>query len=345
VEKISKEKIYILGIESSCDETAAAIVANGREVCSGVIASQIAIHQPYGGVVPEIASRCHLEAIAPVVDQALKEADLTFAQIDAVAVSSGPGLVGALLVGVSYAKALAQALNIPLIAVHHWQGHMAAVFLEHNPSYPFVALVVSGSHTGIVFVEEKNDYLLLGSSRDDAAGEAFDKIARALGLGYPGGPLMEKAALGGDINYFPFPRAWLKGSYDFSFSGLKSAVWNYLNQRKMKNDPVREEEIPHLAASTQEAIVEVLANKTIEAAREYGVKNIVLAGGVAANRRLRELFALYAPEMNLYAPSLVYCTDNAAMIASAAYDKWLEADFADLSLNADPRQNLYCDPK
>ncbi|MGI5892128.1 MAG: tRNA (adenosine(37)-N6)-threonylcarbamoyltransferase complex transferase subunit TsaD [Bacillota bacterium] len=338
-----EKDINILAIESSCDETAAAVVANGRRICSNIISSQIAVHQPYGGVVPEIASRCHLQAIVPVVSAAMEEAGLSFTDLDAVAVSSGPGLVGALLVGVSYAKALAQALSKPLISVNHWQGHICAVFLQHDITYPFVALVASGSHSGIVEVRAAGVYRLLGASRDDAAGEAFDKIARALGLGYPGGPQIEKAALTGDKDYYQFPRAYLeKDSYDFSFSGLKSAVMNYINQRAMKNDPLRPDEIPHLAAAAQEAITSVLAEKTLATAKELGFNKIVLAGGVAANQRLRELFdEQKSPDMQIFYPSPLYCTDNAAMIGVAAYDKYLTCDFASLDLNADPRQNIY----
>ncbi len=337
------KEINILAIESSCDETAAAVIADGRHIRSNIISSQIAVHQPYGGVVPEIASRCHLQAIVPVVKAAMKEAKLEFSDLDAVAVSSGPGLVGALLVGVSYAKALAQAIVKPLISVNHWQGHISAVFLEHDIEYPFIALVASGSHSGIVEARGAGIYRLLGSSRDDAAGEAFDKIARALGLGYPGGPQIEKAALNGDKDYCQFPRAYLeKDSYDFSFSGLKSAVLNYLNQRAMKGDPVQPPEVPHLAAAAQEAITSVLAEKTLLAATELRYKRIVLAGGVAANKRLRQLFEqIKTKDIELFYPSTLYCTDNAAMIGVAAYDKYLASDFASVDLNADPRQNIY----
>ena len=318
----NKKDAIILAIETSCDETAAAVVRNGKEVLANIIYSQIPVHTLYGGVVPEIASRCHLEAIVPVVEQALKDSGLDFSQIDAVAVSSGPGLVGALLVGVSYAKALALAINKPLISVHHWQGHISAAQIEHDLEYPYLALVVSGSHSGLVEIRAADDYRLLGESRDDAAGEAFDKIARALGLGYPGGPAIEKAASTGDRDYYYFPRAWLEeGSYDFSFSGLKSSVLNYLNQRQMKGDPISASEIPHLAASAEEAIVDVLSRKAVSAARERGIERIVLVGGVAANTRLRQLLKERAGSLKIYWPSLVYCTDNAAMIGAAAYSK------------------------
>jgi len=334
--------VHILAIESSCDETAAAVVRDGRIVCSNIIASQIDVHKEYGGVVPEIASRCHLEAIVPVVEEAISASGMDFEELDAIAVSSGPGLVGALLVGVSYAKALAFALNKPLIAVHHWDGHMSAIFLEHKVNYPYLALVVSGSHSGIVHAHAPGQYELLGQSRDDAAGEAFDKVARALGLGYPGGPVIEKAAAFGDKNFYQFPRAFLEpGSYDFSFSGLKSAVLNYLNLRKMKNISPDHQEICDLAASFQEAICDVLSAKAVFAANELGLSTIVLAGGVAANMRLRELLQERAPDKELLWPSPIYCTDNAAMIGAAAYEKWLRREFANLSLNASPRENIY----
>lgn len=336
------ESLKILAIETSCDETAAAIVENGRNILSNVIASQISIHQEYGGVVPEIASRHHLDKIVPVVEKALNDAGLTFRQIDAVAVTSGPGLVGSLLVGVSYAKALAMALNKPLLGVHHWHGHIMAVFLEHTPAYPFLALVVSGSHSGLVDVRRPGEYYLLGESLDDAAGEAFDKISRALGLGYPGGPAIEKEALGGDRHYIEFPRAWLAAdSWDFSFSGLKSAVLNYLNQRRMKGKAVLEEEIPHIAASAQEALVEVLAEKALKAADMLGYRQIVVAGGVAANQRLREILQEKGHNFDIFCPSSIFCTDNAAMIGAAAYELYTKGDFSTLALNANPRQKLF----
>ena len=323
--------VKILAIESSCDETAAAIVTEGFHVQANVIASQIAVHQPYGGVVPEIASRHHLDAIVPVAEQALADAGLTLQEVNAIAVTQGPGLIGSLLVGVSYAKALAFAAKKPLIAVHHLEGHMLASFLEHKDlAFPFLALVVSGSHSGLVLVTGFGEYKALGQSRDDAAGEAFDKIARALGLPYPGGPSIQAAAICGKPIY-DFPQALLKEGYDFSFSGLKSAVLNFLNQARMKNEPYKIEDV---AASAQQAIVEILAKKTAAAADALGVQTIVLAGGVAANEALREKIRLYAPAHKLVYPSLVYCTDNAAMIGAAALPKYAKADFAPLSLNA-----------
>ena len=330
--------INILALESSCDETAASVVRNGREMRSNIIASQIAIHRAFGGVVPEVASRHHLTAITEVTEQALAEAGCEFADIDAIAVSAGPGLVGALLVGVSFAKALAYALNKPLIAVHHWQGHIAALELEHQLQPPYLALVVSGSHSGLL-VAEPQGLRPLGMSHDDAAGEAFDKIARALYLSYPGGPEIEKAALRGRPDSVEFPRAWLPGTDDFSFSGLKSAVLNHLNHRRMKGEDFSEAEICDLAASAQQAICDVLSAKTVAAAEREGLSTIALAGGVAANGYLRQMLAQRAAVTGIKVvwPSPIYCTDNAAMIGAAAYHQYLAGDFAPLSLNADPR--------
>ncbi|MDO4732523.1 MAG: tRNA (adenosine(37)-N6)-threonylcarbamoyltransferase complex transferase subunit TsaD [Bacillota bacterium] len=335
---MKQEQVNILAIESSCDETAAAVVANGREVRSNVITTQIPVHRIYGGVVPEIASRHHLEAISPVVQQALADANCSYEDIHAIAVANGPGLVGSLLVGVSYAKALAFALGKPLIAVHHWQGHLAAIHIEHEIKKPFLALVVSGSHSGLLLTGESGSRFL-GMSHDDAAGEAFDKIARALGLPYPGGPEISRAAESGLPDYVEFPRAWLPGTDDFSFSGLKSAVLNYLNQRRMKGDAPTEQEICSIARAAQEAICDVLSAKAVAAAQREGVKSIALVGGVAANRRLRELLGerAEAAGIRLCYPSPVYCTDNAAMIGVAAYEKWLAQDWAGWDLNADPR--------
>ncbi len=328
----------ILAIESSCDETSAAIVEDGRLVKANIIASQIDIHQAYGGVVPEIASRHHLQAIMPVTKQALKEANCSFSDISAIAVAYGPGLVGPLLVGVSFAKALAYALGLPLIAVHHWQGHIAAINLNHDLEYPYLALVASGSHSGIIMVE-KESIRLLGQSQDDAAGEAFDKIARALGLPYPGGPQIEKAAQAGDKDFCSFPRAKMDNPYDFSFSGLKSAVLNDLNKRRMQGQSIDQALINNIAAAAQEAICDTLSAKTVAAAQEQGLKNIALVGGVAANSRLRALLKERASEqgLNCLWPDKIFCTDNAAMIAAAAYPQYLKQNFADLSLNAEPR--------
>ncbi len=327
----------ILAIETSCDDTSAAVLENGKIILSNIIYSQIATHRPFGGVVPEIASRQHLEQIIPVIDAALDEAAITLQDLTGIGVTYGPGLVGALLVGVAQAKALAYALKIPLIGVHHLVGHIYANLIEHpDLELPALCLVVSGGHTSLVLWESHQKIKLLGATLDDAAGEAFDKIARELGLGYPGGPAIEKMAKLGNPNAFAFPRAWLdKGSLDFSFSGLKSAVLNYLHNTKQRG---REIPIADISASFQEAIIEVLVEKTTLASQMYDLKTIVLAGGVAANQRLRESLAqkTAAIDVQVLWPSLVYCTDNAAMIAMAAYYRQLEGDFADLTLNAIP---------
>lgn len=331
------EKNLILAIETSCDDTSAAVLENGKNVLSNIIYSQIATHQPYGGVVPEIASRQHLEQIIPVIDAAIAKADVNLEKIDVIAVTYGPGLVGALLVGVAQAKALAFALKKPLIGVHHLLGHIYANLIEHPElELPVLCLVVSGGHTSLVLWESHQKIKMLGATLDDAAGEAFDKIARELGLGYPGGPAIEKVAKSGNPQAIDFPRAWLeKHSLDFSFSGLKSAVLNYLHNAKQRGEEIS---VPDVSASFQEAIVEVLVEKTILAAQAHGLKTIVLAGGVAANQRLRESLAERAKQlkMQVFWPSPAYCTDNAAMIAMAAYYRHLEEDFADLTLNAIP---------
>lgn len=328
----------ILAIESSCDETAAAVITDGYKLLSNVVATQIPTHQLYGGVVPEIASREHLNSVVAVVRHALEEAGVTAQELDAVAVTQGPGLIGSLLVGVSYAKALAFAAGVPLIAVHHLEGHMSAPFLEHpDLQYPYLALVVSGSHSGVAVAEAAGRYRLLGQSRDDAAGEAFDKIARALGLPYPGGPAIQESAKSGEVIY-DFPQAFLGEGYDFSFSGLKSAVLNFLNKKQMKNEPYRVEDV---AASAQEAIIGVLAEKAVRAAREYALPTIVLAGGVASNMALRERVQALAPELRVVYPSPQFCTDNAAMIGAAALSKFARGEFADLSLNAEANLPLY----
>ena len=331
----------ILAIESSCDETAAAVVEDGKTILSNVIATQIPVHRIFGGVVPEIAGRHHLEAISPVVREALEQAGCGYVDIDAVAVTAGPGLVGSLLVGVSYAKALAEALDKPLIAVHHWLGHLQAARLEHELAPPYLALVASGSHSGLIEVSASGRRFL-GRSRDDAAGEAFDKIARALRLPYPGGPEIAKAAAKGDPHKYDFPRAWLEESDDFSFSGLKSAVLNHLNRERMSGGEPDEAETCDVAASAQEAICDVLSAKAVAAAVREGLPLIVLAGGVAANGRLRELLRQRAEKEGIRTiwPSPVLCTDNAAMIGAAAYDKYLAGEFAALDLNADPRLPL-----
>jgi len=337
--EINMKDIKILAIETSCDETAAAVVKNGREVLSNVISSQIEIHQLYGGVVPEIASRKHIENINIIIDRALKESGMTFDDIDAIAVTYGPGLVGALLVGVNSAKGLAFSLKKPLIAVNHIEGHISANYISHKDlKPPFISLIVSGGHSHLVKVEGYGKYKILGRSRDDAAGEAFDKIARSLELGYPGGPIIDKIAKKGNNKAIEFPRAYLEDdSYDFSFSGLKSSVLNYINNNKQKGIEIN---VPDLVASFQEAIVEVLVNKTLKAAVEYNFDKIVLAGGVASNSRLRELFKQKQKNKKLYFPDKILCTDNAAMIGSSAYYKYLNKEFSDYKLNAVPNLEL-----
>lgn len=319
----------ILGIETSCDETAVAIVEDGRKVHANVIWSQAELHQHFGGVVPEIAARKHIEAIVPSMQEALSEAKMTLDDIDAIAVTQGPGLIGALLVGVSFAKGLAKSSNKPLIPVHHISGHVAANYIAFQDlEPPFVCLIASGGHSHIVLVEDYADFRILAKTRDDAAGEAFDKIARAIGLGYPGGPLIDKVARFGNPDKYVFPRTQFPdGSLDFSFSGLKTSALNFINQKKLKADKrdlVEETVRPEIAdfcASYQAAIVSVLSERTVEAAKRSSTKRIALAGGVAANSRLRSELARLAKEegIEFYVPPPVYCTDNAAMIAAMAY--------------------------
>ena len=325
----------ILGIESSCDETAAAVVKNGVEVLSNVINTQIDIHKIYGGVVPEIASRKHIESIDAVVNEALKNAGVGFSDIDAIAVTYGPGLVGALLVGVSFAKGLSYALKKPLIPVHHIRGHIMANFLAHKDlKPPFISLVASGGHSHIVLVKDYTDFEILGRTRDDAAGEAFDKIARVLGLGYPGGPLIDKLAKEGNKDAFKFPRVRMdKDSLDFSFSGVKTAVINTLHKMEQQGLEYNKADV---AASFQNAVTDVLCEHTIEAAKKKDSKIIALAGGVASNSELREKMKIMAKKdgIDVLYPSPVLCTDNAAMIACAGYYGYLKGDFAELDLNA-----------
>ena len=335
------EDIYILAIESSCDETAAAVVKNGREVLSNVISSQIELHKLYGGVVPEIASRKHIEKINQVIEEALLEAGVSLTQITAIAVTYGPGLVGALLVGVAAAKAIAFALNKPLIGVHHIEGHISANFIENKElEPPFACLVVSGGHTHLVKVTEYGKYEILGKTRDDAAGEAFDKVARAIGLGYPGGPKIDLLAKEGNTKAIKFPRAKIEGSeYDFSFSGLKSSVLNYLNVSEMKEQEVNKADI---AASFQSAVVDVLVEHAMHAVDEFKFDKFAIAGGVASNSYLREQFKLACAKKNIdfFYPSPVFCTDNAAMIGVAAYYEYLKGTRSGLDLNAVPNLKL-----
>jgi len=323
--------VYILGIETSCDETAAAVVRDGEAVASNIIASQISIHRQYGGVVPEVASRQHLKKVTEVVEAALSGAGLSFADLSGVAVTVGPGLIGALLVGVASAKAYAYAQQIPLLAVHHLEAHLCANYLAYpDLRPPFITLIVSGGHTSLVLVRERLVYEVLGSTRDDAAGEAFDKVARLLGLPYPGGPNLEVLAQGGDPQAVAFPRAWLgEDSLDFSFSGLKTAVQNYLKRGGL----ARAEDV---AASFQMAVADVLAAKALAAARQNGVASIALAGGVAANSTLRNLLQSRAEHegFNCYFPPKELCTDNAAMVACAGYYYFLARRFAALDQEA-----------
>jgi len=335
------ENMNILAIESSCDETAAAVVQDGRKVLSNIISSQIEIHKLYGGVVPEIASRKHIEKVIQVVDEALKEASLTMDEIDAVAVTYGPGLVGALLVGVSAAKSIAFAHNKPLIGVHHIEGHISANYIENEElEPPFLCLVVSGGHTNLVIVKDYGEYEVLGKTRDDAAGEAFDKVARAIGLGYPGGPKIQKISEEGNKDAIAFPRAKVADSpFDFSFSGLKSSVLNYINSCEMKGEEINKADI---AASFQEAVVDVLVSHTIEGAKQLGFKKIAMAGGVASNIALREEMkeACERRGFKFYHPSPILCTDNAAMIGAAAYYDYKKGLISDLTLNAVPSLKL-----
>ena len=337
----TKEDVLILAIESSCDETAAAVVKNGRTILSNVISSQIATHTVYGGVVPEIASREHIKAINYVIERALAEAEVTLEEITAIGVTYGPGLVGALLVGVAEAKAIAFASGKPLIGVHHIEGHISANFIEHPElEPPFVCLIVSGGHTHLVIVKDYGEFEILGRTRDDAAGEAFDKVARAVGLGYPGGPKIDKAAREGDPHAIEFPRGKVADSpYDFSFSGLKSAVLNHINHCTMTGEEIS---VPDLAASFQNSVVESLVSRAVHAAQEYGYKKLALAGGVASNTALRAGMkeACEKAGLELYYPSPVYCTDNAAMIGTAAYYEYKKGNCAGWDLNAVPNLKL-----
>lgn len=334
------EDVIIMAIESSCDETSVAIVKNGKHVLSNIISSQIDLHKKFGGVVPEIASRKHIENIDPVISEALEEADMTIKDVTAVAVTYGPGLVGALLVGLAEAKAIAFAAKKPLIGVHHIEGHISANYIEGDFKPPFVCMVVSGGHTHLVHVRDYGKYEIMGKTRDDAAGEAFDKVARSIGLGYPGGPKIDKISKEGNEDAIEFPRSYLEnGSYDFSFSGVKSAVLNYINQCKMKEQEIN---VPDIAASFQKSVVEVIVNKTIKATKELKLDKIALAGGVAANSKLREEMkkACEKEGITLHYPSLVYCTDNAAMIGVAGYYEYINGVRHNMDLNAIPNLKL-----
>lgn len=338
---MSEKDTLILAIESSCDETAASVVKNGRCVLSNIISSQIAIHTLYGGVVPEIASRKHIEKINQVVEAALKEADVTLDDIDAIGVTYGPGLVGALLVGVAEAKAIAYAKKKPLVGVHHIEGHVSANYIEHpDLEPPFLCEIISGGHTHLVIVKDYGSFEILGRTRDDAAGEAFDKVARAIGLGYPGGPKIDKLAKEGNPHAIDFPRAHMEDApYDFSFSGVKSAVLNHLNKCRMTGEPIVEADI---AASFQQAVVDVLVDNAIRAAKDYHMDRLAIAGGVASNGALREAMeaACEKEGIRFYRPSPIFCTDNAAMIGVAAYYEYQKGTRHGGDLNAVPNLKL-----
>lgn len=333
--------LLTLAIETSCDETSCAVIKDGREVLSNIISSQIDIHRKFGGVVPEIASRKHIESINNIIQEALDEADCTFDDIDLIGVTQGPGLVGALLVGISAAKALAYGLDKPLIGVNHMEGHICANYIENKDlEPPFTCLIVSGGHTYLVEVKGYTDYELVGRTRDDAAGEAFDKVARSIGLPYPGGPFIDKLSKEGNKEAISFPRVFLENdSYDFSFSGLKTAVLNYLNQAKQKGEEIVVEDV---AASFQQAVLDVLVEKTFKLAKERGSDKIVIAGGVAANEGLREMLESKGKEENIkiYYPSRILCTDNAAMIGTAAYYNYINGKKSDLGLKVEPNLGL-----
>lgn len=336
-----EKDILILAIESSCDETAAAVVKNGREVLSNIISSQIELHKLYGGVVPEIASRKHIEKINQVIEEALQSAHVTLDDLDAIGVTYGPGLVGALLVGVAEAKAISYAKHLPLVGVHHIEGHISANFIENKElEPPFPCLVVSGGHTHLVIVEDYGKYRILGRTRDDAAGEAFDKVARAIGLGYPGGPKIDKLAKEGNADAIAFPKAHVaEAPYDFSFSGLKSAVLNYLNGCRVRGEEICQADV---AASFQKAVIEVLVERAMRAVREYGFDKLAIAGGVASNSALREAMrqACEKNHIQFYYPSPILCTDNAAMIGAAAYYEYINGTRSGLDLNAVPNLKL-----
>ncbi|MEG0191377.1 MAG: tRNA (adenosine(37)-N6)-threonylcarbamoyltransferase complex transferase subunit TsaD [Lachnospiraceae bacterium] len=333
--------IFILAIESSCDETAASVVKNGRQVLSNVISSQIELHKLYGGVVPEIASRKHIEKINQVIEEALLEAKVTLDEIDAIGVTYGPGLVGALLVGVAEAKAIAYAKNLPLVGVHHIEGHISANYFENQElEPPFICLVVSGGHTHLVCVKGYGHYEIIGRTRDDAAGEAFDKVARAIGLGYPGGPKIDKLAKEGNPEAIVFPKAHMEDApYDFSFSGVKSSVLNYINGCQMKGIAYHQADI---AASFQKAVVDVLVENAIRATTQYGMKKLAIAGGVASNSALRSAMQAACEEQGIafYHPSPIFCTDNAAMIGVAAYYEYMAGTRHGWDLNAVPNLKL-----
>jgi N6-L-threonylcarbamoyladenine synthase len=337
--EVQAMSIYIMAIETSCDETSVAVIENGTIIRSNIVSSQIDTHQKFGGVVPEVASRKHVEMITWIIEEALKEAQLELHDLSAIAVTQGPGLVGALLVGIIAAKSLSLALDIPLIGVHHIAGHIYANQLVYTLEYPLISLVVSGGHTEIVYMEGPGRFQIIGKTRDDAAGEAYDKVARALGLPYPGGPYLDRLAQEA-VESILLPRAWLEPeSYDFSFGGLKSAVLAVINQAKMKGLALNP---AHVARGFQESVVEVVVEKALRSVKAYGAKQLLLAGGVAANRGLRERLSARCTELRvpLLTPPLSLCTDNAAMIGAAAFLKWERQQFSSLDLKADPSLSL-----
>ena len=320
--------MLILGIDTSCDDTSAAIVEDGRKIVSNVVSSQDEIHRKYGGIVPELASRRHIELIWPVVSEAMDMAGIRHKDLSAVAVTGGPGLIGSLLVGVCFAKSLSLFNNIPLVAVNHLEGHIHSVFLEDCPTFPFISLVVSGGHTSIYRVDHYGDYKELGRTRDDAAGEAYDKVAKLLGFSYPGGPIIDSLASKGDSNAISFPKSKIKESFDFSFSGLKTSVLNYVR----KNPETRKEDV---AASFQRAVIEVLIERIVEVIKSEGIPRVALSGGVSANSSLRERMSQTLSEhgADVFLPSLYLCTDNAAMIAAAGYHQYKNGNMAGFDLN------------
>jgi N6-L-threonylcarbamoyladenine synthase len=330
--------MLILGIDTSCDDTSASVVEDGRKILSNIVSSQSDIHSRYGGIVPELASRRHIEMIMPVVDEAIKQAGISFQDLSAIAVCKGPGLIGSLLIGCSFAKAVCYSRNIPLVAVNHLEGHLLSVFLDSpSPEFPFLSLIVSGGHTSLHIAEDYGRYIELGRTRDDAAGEAYDKVSKLLGLGYPGGPAIDRLAKMGDPRAIDFPRAYLPESFDFSFSGLKTAVLQFLRKEDLLDTPMppAPELLHNIAASFQAAVVDVLVRKTEWAVKKKWIKQITLSGGVSANSGLRKKMLETGREQGfeVFVPPVSLCTDNAAMIAAAAHHRFLKKDFAGLDLN------------
>lgn len=333
-----KREMLILAIETSCDDTGAAVVMDGRKLLSNIVSSQISIHQKYGGVVPELASRRHIESIVPIVGEALRTAEVTLKDIQGIAVTQGPGLIGSLLIGLSFAKSLAFATGLPMVGVNHLEAHLSAIFLEEKPpKFPFLGLVVSGGHTSLLRMDGFGRFKRIGETRDDAAGEAFDKVAKFLGLGYPGGPIIDELSKTGDPKAIRFPRPVLsKNSFDFSFSGLKTAVVNYVKAHPQSLGGFSEERVKDIVSSFQEAVIDVLVRKTIQAARSQGLKRIVLSGGVASNQRLRKkiMEESFEEKLRVYLPSPSLCTDNAAMVGVVGYEYLKRGIRSPLTLNA-----------